>query len=111
MPTYEYECSQCRHRFERRQRFDDEPISQCPLCSGKSRRVLHSVPVFFKGSGFYSTDHGRGRLGNPERERESEEKELAAKGPAAKGPAAGGPAADGPAAGGSAEKDTASQPE
>jgi len=32
---------------------------------GRARRVIHSVPVLFKGSGFYSTDHGRGSRGNP----------------------------------------------
>ncbi len=58
MPIYEYECSSCRSRFERRQRFDEEPIAVCPKCTGKARRLIHSVPVIFKGSGFYCTDHG-----------------------------------------------------
>ena len=58
MPIYEYECSSCRSRFERKQRFDEEPIASCPKCSGKARRLIHSVPVIFKGSGFYCTDHG-----------------------------------------------------
>ena len=60
MPIYEYECGSCHHVFERRQRFDEEPVAMCPRCQGKARRVIHSVPVIFKGSGFYSTDHGRG---------------------------------------------------
>ena len=63
MPVYEYECSVCCYHFDRRQRFDEEPVSVCPKCQGKARRVLHSVPIFFKGSGFYSTDHGRGSQG------------------------------------------------
>lgn len=58
MPIYEYECTSCRSRFERRQRFDEEPIAVCPKCTGKARRLIHSVPVIFKGSGFYCTDHG-----------------------------------------------------
>jgi len=57
MPTYEYECSVCYHRFERRQRFDEEPVAICPNCQGKAHRVIHSVPVIFKGSGFYVTDN------------------------------------------------------
>jgi putative FmdB family regulatory protein len=57
MPIYEYECSLCHHTFERKQRFDEEPIAICPTCSGKSRRVINSVPIIFKGSGFYVTDH------------------------------------------------------
>ncbi len=56
MPIYEYECNLCHFRFERRQRFDEEPVAICPECEGKTRRVLHSVPVIFKGSGFYTTD-------------------------------------------------------
>lgn len=64
MPIYEYECRDCHHMFERRQRFDEEPISVCPECAGKSRRVIHSVPVMFKGSGFYCTDNGRGSSSN-----------------------------------------------
>jgi putative FmdB family regulatory protein len=57
MPTYEYECGSCHFRFERKQRFDEEPVAMCPKCQGKARRVIHSVPVIFKGSGFYITDN------------------------------------------------------
>ncbi|MEE8373526.1 MAG: zinc ribbon domain-containing protein [Dehalococcoidia bacterium] len=60
MPIYEYECAACNSIFERRQRFDEEPIAACPECEGRARRVIHSVPVLFKGSGFYCTDNGRG---------------------------------------------------
>jgi putative FmdB family regulatory protein len=56
MPTYEYECGSCQFRFERKQRFDEEPVAMCPKCGNKSRRVIHSVPIIFKGSGFYITD-------------------------------------------------------
>ncbi len=57
MPIYEYECSLCHFHFERRQRFDEEPVAICPKCQEKARRVLHSIPVIFKGSGFYITDN------------------------------------------------------
>ena len=57
MPTYEYECGSCRCHFERKQRFDEEPVAMCPKCGSKSRRVIHSVPIIFKGSGFYITDN------------------------------------------------------
>lgn len=57
MPIYEYECRACHHRFEKRQRFDAEPAAICPNCQGKARRVIHSAPIIFKGSGFYITDH------------------------------------------------------
>jgi putative FmdB family regulatory protein len=69
MPTYEYECGSCHFRFERKQRFDEEPVAICPKCQGKARRVIHSVPVIFKGSGFYTTDN---RKGMPEAEKGEE---------------------------------------
>jgi len=56
MPIYEYECGCCRHRFEMKQGFDDESQVMCPQCQGQARRVFHSTPVIFKGSGFYVTD-------------------------------------------------------
>ena len=59
MPIYEYECFSCGTHFERRQRFDEEPVGVCPSCQGKARRVIHCVPVIFKGSGFYVTDYPR----------------------------------------------------
>lgn len=59
MPTYEYECTGCRVRFERRQKITDEPVSVCPECGGATRRVFHPVGVIFKGSGFYCTDNRR----------------------------------------------------
>jgi len=57
VPTYEYECNECHLRFDRKQRFDEEPVAACPKCQGKSRRVIHSTPIIFKGSGFYITDN------------------------------------------------------
>lgn len=82
MPTYEYECDGCHCRFEMRQGFDAEPVSVCPRCQGKAHRVIHSVPVLFKGSGFYSTDHGRGHRGpstSTTTDRSAEEKPPAEK--------------------------------
>ena len=57
MPIYEYECGHCRFRFEMKQGFDEEPQVLCPQCQGRTRRVFHSPPVIFKGSGFYITDN------------------------------------------------------
>jgi putative FmdB family regulatory protein len=56
MPTYEYECSSCHHRFEKKQKFDAKPVAVCPKCRGKANRVFHPSPIIFKGSGFYVTD-------------------------------------------------------
>jgi putative FmdB family regulatory protein len=74
---YEYECFLCRHRFERIQRADAEPVSVCPACGGAVRRLLGTPALQFKGSGWYVTDYGSGRSsgttsnGNGESSRES----------------------------------------
>jgi putative FmdB family regulatory protein len=57
MPTYEYLCRGCSHRFETWQKMTDEPLTICPECGGTIRRVLFPAGVVFKGSGFYKTDH------------------------------------------------------
>jgi putative FmdB family regulatory protein len=57
MPTYEYECGSCKHRFDLRQSFNDKPQAVCPKCKKKAKRVFHPAPIIFKGSGFYVTDH------------------------------------------------------
>jgi putative FmdB family regulatory protein len=60
MPIYEYRCPN-GHLFELFQRMDDPPATVCEICGeGPVEKVLHPVPVFFRGSGFYSTDYGRG---------------------------------------------------
>jgi putative FmdB family regulatory protein len=61
MPIYEYRCPN-GHVFEVFQRMDDPPPEKCETCgTGPLQRVLYPVAVHFKGSGFYSTDYGRGR--------------------------------------------------
>jgi putative FmdB family regulatory protein len=57
VPTYVYRCEQCGAVIERRQGFQDPPLTTCESCSGQLRRVLQPVGVIFKGSGFYSTDY------------------------------------------------------
>ena len=60
MPIYEYRCPN-GHLFELFQRMDDPPPKVCEVCGeGPLERVLYPVAVHFKGSGFYSTDYGRG---------------------------------------------------
>ena len=56
MPTYQYECTNCRNQFEQFQKFSDDPLTDCPSCDGTVRRVIQNVGVVFKGSGWYITD-------------------------------------------------------
>jgi putative FmdB family regulatory protein len=60
MPIYEYRCPN-GHVFELFQRMSDDQPEVCQVCGeGPVERVLYPVAVHFKGSGFYSTDYGRG---------------------------------------------------
>jgi putative FmdB family regulatory protein len=60
LPIYEYRCPN-GHVFELFQRMGDAPPPGCEVCqAGPLERVLYPVAVHFKGSGFYSTDYGRG---------------------------------------------------
>jgi putative FmdB family regulatory protein len=71
MPIHEYECKSCGVRFERKQKWHEEPVQQCPECSGEVRKLLHPVGIVFKGSGFYKTDN----RSSGERQARSEQKE------------------------------------
>lgn len=59
MPTYEYECGACGHKFEKFQSITAEPIKVCPQCSKKKvkRLIGTGAGLIFKGSGFYITDY------------------------------------------------------
>jgi len=60
VPTYQYACTACEHRFEAVQSFSDASLTECPECSGKLRKLFGAVGVVFKGSGFYRTDSRSG---------------------------------------------------
>ena len=59
MPTYDYECDACDHKFEEFQSMMDDPLKKCPKCGRKKlRRLLGTgAAIIFKGSGFYQTDY------------------------------------------------------
>ena len=83
MPIYEYRCPN-GHLFELFQRMGEPPPDKCEVCGeGPVERVLYPVAVHFKGSGFYSTDYGRGSRkskdgagpeGEPKKEKEEKKK-------------------------------------
>jgi putative FmdB family regulatory protein len=59
MPTYEYLCGACNHRFEELQSFSESPLKKCPACKkNKLQRLIGAgAAIIFKGSGFYQTDY------------------------------------------------------
>jgi len=63
MPTYEYRCGHCGD-FEEMQRITNPPLSRCPQCKRKVRRLISSTSFQLKGSGWYVTDYARAGRGN-----------------------------------------------
>ncbi len=58
MPTYEYECKKCGHKFEEFQKITEPPLKRCPCCKGKVQRLIGAgAGIIFKGSGFHQTDY------------------------------------------------------
>jgi len=59
MPTYDYECDACEHKFELYQSISAPVETICPQCKKKKLRRLIGTggAIVFKGSGFYQTDY------------------------------------------------------
>jgi putative FmdB family regulatory protein len=59
MPTYDYQCDACDHKFELFQSIKDSPKKKCPECGKPKLRRLFGTgaAIMFKGSGFYTTDY------------------------------------------------------
>lgn len=58
MPTYEYKCTKCGNVFEKFQGIKEPPVTDCPKCDGKVKRLIGTGSgIIFKGSGFYATDY------------------------------------------------------
>lgn len=57
MPTYEYKCQECGHKFEKFQTMSDEPIKECEKCGAPVRKLFGTGGIIFKGSGFYVNDY------------------------------------------------------
>ncbi len=91
MPTYQYTCTECGEPLEAVQKFTDAPLTVCPACGGRLRKVFSAVGIVFKGSGFYRTDSRNGS--------------------GAKAPAASSSTSDSGSSNGSADKATDKKPE
>ncbi len=59
MPTYEYACQKCGHRFEQMQSITAKALKKCPSCGKNTLQRLFGAGAgfIFKGSGFYATDY------------------------------------------------------
>lgn len=82
MPLYTYRCNDNDHEFQARQRMVDDPLTECPICGGPVRRVVSSVGVVFKGSGFYVTDNRSSKVnGKSSKPKSADSKEKSADSP------------------------------
>ena len=61
MPLYEYECQQCHRHTEKRQKFSDPEITECPHCGGPLERVISAPAISFKGGGWYADGYGNAK--------------------------------------------------
>jgi putative FmdB family regulatory protein len=57
VPTYEYQCVDCRREFEVRQRISEPALTRCDVCGGTLKRLLSAAPFILKGEGWYVTDY------------------------------------------------------
>ncbi len=106
MPTYEYVCTKCDHRFEKFQSMKDDAMKTCPadLCGRKKwgkgmveRQMGGGAGLIFKGSGFYITDY-RSKGYTEAAKKDSSSSSPTPTTPAAAAPASPAPAASKPAA-------------
>jgi putative FmdB family regulatory protein len=61
VPIYEYRCPN-GHHFERFQAMTAPAPEKCDVCGASPvELVLYPVAIHYKGSGFYTTDYGKGK--------------------------------------------------
>lgn len=63
MPIYEYECLSCDKIVEVMQGISEEPLSVCPSCSGKMRKLVSRSAFHLKGGGWYADGYSNGGPG------------------------------------------------
>jgi putative FmdB family regulatory protein len=55
MPTYEYACDSCEHRWELLQKISDDALDTCPSCAAKTaKRLISGGSFILKGGGWYA---------------------------------------------------------
>lgn len=77
MPLYEYECQECKKRFEVIQKFSDALQTVCEDCGGALKKLLSAPAIQFKGTGWYVTDYARaGKSDGGDGEKDSKKTEA-----------------------------------
>ena len=58
MPLYEYQCQTCKRTLEKRQKFSDPELTECPTCGGRLEKLISAPAVQFKGGGWFADGYG-----------------------------------------------------
>jgi putative FmdB family regulatory protein len=75
MPIYEYQCQKCG-TFEITQRITEKPLSRCPTCKTKVKKLISNTSFQLKGTGWYVTDYARKGKGDAKSENGSKPSET-----------------------------------
>jgi len=59
MPMYEYQCEDCGLQFEVRQKFSDDPVSECRECGGQVKKMISQAGFALKGGGWYQQGYAQ----------------------------------------------------
>jgi len=80
MPIYEYSCEKCRKHHEIMQKITEKPLTICPNCGGKMKKMISNTSFVLKGAGWYVTDYaGKGKKEAKESGEKKEKPEASAK--------------------------------
>lgn len=74
MPTYDYHCTKCGHKFSQFQSITAPALKDCPKCKKKNcvqRLISGGAGLIFKGSGFYITDYKNKTSSRAEKEKKT----------------------------------------
>lgn len=111
MPIYTYRCRTCDYEFDKEQRMSEDPLIDCPECGQPQlRKVVNSVGVVFKGSGFYVTDNRNGSAKSPVAKTDAQAKKTEGEATAASSSSADGSATPAASPSPAPEKSTAVTP-
>ena len=77
MPIYEYVCEECDNHLEIIQKITEEPLTTCPECKGRLKKMISSTSFVLKGTGWYATDYASKKGSPPKTSVHSGKKESA----------------------------------
>lgn len=94
MPIYEYVCEKCDKQMEIMQKITEAPLTVCPNCKGRLRKMISNTSFVLKGTGWYATDYASNKNSSSKTAEPKKPKDTASA-PAETAPAAKEPAVAG----------------